>query len=51
MIRIGNSSGPIFDIFAKQIKGALNMDIKAMGVIKVDEVYSAGPPNPDAKIA
>lgn len=45
------TSGPIFDNFAKAVKEMLNLDIKAVGVIKVDEVYSAAPPNPGAKIA
>jgi predicted pyridoxine 5'-phosphate oxidase superfamily flavin-nucleotide-binding protein len=44
-------SGPLFDNIAKAVKGALGLDIKAVGVIKVDEVYSAAPPNPGAKIA
>ena len=45
------TSGPVFDTFAKAVKDMLNLDIKALGVIKVDEVYSAAPPNPGAKIA
>jgi predicted pyridoxine 5'-phosphate oxidase superfamily flavin-nucleotide-binding protein len=45
------TSGPLFDNFAQQVKQMLNLDIKAVGVIKVDEVYSAAPPNPGAKIA
>lgn len=45
------TSGPLFDSFAGQIKEQLQLDIKGVGVIKVDEVYSAGVPNPGAKIA
>ncbi len=45
------NSGPLFDNFAQQVKQMLNLDIKAVGVIKIDEVYSAAPPNPGAKIA
>ena len=45
------TSGPMFDTIAKQVKQMLNLDIRAVGVIKVDEVYSAGPPNPGAKLA
>ena len=45
------TSGPLFDSFARQIKEQLKLDIKGVGVIKVDEVYSAGVPNPGAKIA
>ncbi len=45
------TSGPLFDTFAKQVKEMLKLDIRAVGVIKVDEVYSAAPPNPGAKLA
>jgi len=45
------TSGPLFDNFAKQVKQMLNLDIRAVGMIKVDEVYSAAPPNPGAKLA
>jgi hypothetical protein len=45
------TSGPLFENFAKAVEEMLNLDIKAVGVIKVDEVYSAAPPNPGAKIA
>jgi len=45
------TSGPLFDTFAKQVKEMLKLDIRAVGVIKVDEVYSAAPPNPGTKLA
>ncbi len=45
------TSGPLFDNFAQQVKQLLNLDIKSVGVIKVNEVYSAGVPNPGAKLA
>jgi predicted pyridoxine 5'-phosphate oxidase superfamily flavin-nucleotide-binding protein len=45
------TSGPLFDTFAQQVKQLLNLDIRSVGVIKVDEVYSAAPPNPGAKLA
>jgi len=45
------NSGLLFDTFAKQVKEMLNLDIKAVGVIKVDEVYAAGVPSPGAKLA
>ncbi|MFC1919535.1 pyridoxamine 5'-phosphate oxidase family protein, partial [Chloroflexota bacterium] len=45
------SSGDLFDTVAKLTKEAVKLDIKAVGVIKVDEVYSAGPPNPGARLA
>jgi predicted pyridoxine 5'-phosphate oxidase superfamily flavin-nucleotide-binding protein len=44
------TSGPMFDSFAGQVKEHLKLDIKGVGVIKVDEVYSAGVPNPGAKV-
>jgi len=45
------TSGDLFDNVAKQIKAVMKTDIKSVGVIKVDEVYSAAPPNPGAKLA
>lgn len=45
------TSGPVFDTFAKAVKEMLGLDIKAVGLIKVDEVYSTAPPNPGTKIA
>jgi predicted pyridoxine 5'-phosphate oxidase superfamily flavin-nucleotide-binding protein len=45
------SSGDLFNTVAKQTKEAVKLDIRAVGVIKVDEVYSAGPPNPGARLA
>ncbi len=45
------TSGPLFDNFAQKVKELLNLDIKSVGVIKVDEVYAAGVPNPGAKLA
>jgi len=45
------TSGPVFDNFAAQIKSAINLDIKAVGIINPSEVYSTGVPNPGAKIA
>jgi predicted pyridoxine 5'-phosphate oxidase superfamily flavin-nucleotide-binding protein len=44
------TSGPVFDTFAKQTKEMLKLDTKSVGVIRVDEVYSAAPPNPGAKL-
>ena len=44
------TSGPLFDTFAGQVKEMLGLDIKSVGVIKVDEVYAAGVPNPGAKL-
>ena len=35
----------------KEIKKRLKMDIKGVGTIKVEEVYSVAPPHPGKKIA
>lgn len=45
------TSGELFDRFAKEIKERIKMDIKAVGTIKVDEVYAVAPPQPGKKIA
>lgn len=45
------TSGPVFDTVSKQVKQALNLDIRSIGIIRVDEVYSAAPPNPGARLA
>ena len=45
------TSGPLFDSFATRIKELFKLDIKALGVISVDEVYATGLPNPGTKIA
>ena len=37
------TSGPVFDGFAKQMKKALNLDIRAVGIISVDEVFNLTP--------
>lgn len=45
------TSGAMFDKFAKGIKEKMKLDVKSVGVIKVDAVYSAAPPKPGAKLA
>jgi len=45
------TSGPLYDNFVAQIKKMLNMDTKAVGTVKVDEVYSVAPPRTGEKIA
>ncbi|MFC1926071.1 pyridoxamine 5'-phosphate oxidase family protein [Chloroflexota bacterium] len=45
------TSGPVFDNVSTKVKQALKMDIRSVGVIKVDEVYSAAPPNAGARLA
>jgi len=45
------TSGELFDRFAKEIKERIKLDIRAVGTIKVEEVYSVAPPQPGKKIA
>ncbi len=45
------TSGPLVDTFARLIKDIQKKDVRAVGVIKVDEVYSTAPPNPGARLA
>jgi hypothetical protein len=45
------TSGKLFDRFAKEIKERIKMDIKAVGTIKVEEIYAVAPPQPGKKIA
>ncbi len=45
------TSGELFDRFAKTIKEKMKLDIRAVGTIRVDEVYAVAPPEPGKKIA
>ena len=45
------TSGPLFDGFAKAIKDQMKLDIKSVGVIKVDEVFAASPGADSKKLA
>jgi hypothetical protein len=45
------TSGELFDRFAKEIKEKINLDIRAVGTIRVDEVYAVAPPDAGKKIA
>ncbi len=45
------TSGELFDRFAKEVKERIKLNIKAVGTIRVDEVYSVAPPKPGEKIA
>jgi hypothetical protein len=45
------TSGGLFDRFAKEVKEKIKLDIKAVGTIRVDEVYAVAPPQPGKKIA
>ena len=37
------TSGPLFDTFAKLLKEAVGLDVKGVGLIKVDEVFDSSP--------
>ena len=45
------TSGELFDKFAKEVKERIKLDIKGVGTIRVDEVYAIAPPEPGKKIA
>ncbi len=45
------TSGELFDFFAKEVRERLRMEIKGVGVIKVEEVYAVAPPSSGKKIA
>jgi predicted pyridoxine 5'-phosphate oxidase superfamily flavin-nucleotide-binding protein len=45
------TSGELFNRFAKEAKEKIKLDIKAVGTIRVDEVYAVAPPEPGKKIA
>jgi hypothetical protein len=45
------TSGELFDRFAREVKARIKLSIKAVGTIKVEEVYSVAPPQPGKKIA
>lgn len=45
------TSGPLFDQFAKILKEGTGLDIKGVGTIKVEEVYSCSPLEPGKKLA
>ena len=45
------TSGDLFDRFSKEIKERIRLEIRAVGTIRVDEVYAVAPPDPGKKIA
>jgi len=45
------TSGELFNSFAREIKEKINLDIRAVGTIRVDEIYAVAPPEPGKKIA
>jgi uncharacterized protein len=45
------TSGELFDRFAKEVKKKIDLDIKAVGTIRVDGIYALTPLEPGEKIA
>jgi uncharacterized protein len=45
------TSGELFEGFAKTVKEKIKLDIRAVGTIRVDEVYAVAPPEPGKKMA
>src|SRR5512136_954942 len=45
------TTGELFDRFAKEVKERIKLDIKAVGTIRVDEVYAVAPPESGKKVA
>ena len=45
------TSGELFDRFAREVKERIKLDIKAVGTIRVDEVYAVAAPEPGKRIA
>ena len=45
------TSGPVFDNFAKKIMEAMKMQIKGVGIIKITDVFSASPGQNSKKLA
>ena len=45
------TSGEVFDRFAEEIEKRLGLEIRAVGLIAVEEVYAVGPPEPGKRVA
>ena len=45
------TSGELFVRFSSEVKDRMKLDIKAVGTIRVDEVYAVAPPEAGKKIA
>ena len=45
------SSGPIFEAFSEKIMNAMKLQIKSVGVIKVNGVFEASPGKDSKKLA
>jgi predicted pyridoxine 5'-phosphate oxidase superfamily flavin-nucleotide-binding protein len=45
------TTGPLFKSFSENVKKAMNMQIKSVGLIKIDAVFSASPGQGSKKLA
>ena len=45
------TSGPIFDSFSEKVMNAMKLQIKGVGIIKVDNVFEASPGKDSKKLA
>lgn len=45
------TSGPVFDAFSKKIMSAMKLQIKSVGIIRIDEVFAASPGQNSKKLA
>ena len=45
------TSGPLFDEFSKKVMETMKMQIRSVGIIKVDEVFEASPGQNSKKLA
>jgi hypothetical protein len=45
------TSGPIFENFSKKVMEAMKLQVKSVGMIRVDAVYSASPGQDSKKLA
>jgi hypothetical protein len=45
------TSGELFDRFAREVKEKVQLDIKSVGTIRVDEIFAVAPPEPGKKVA
>ncbi len=45
------TSGELFDRFAREVKEKIKLNIRAVGTIRVDEVYTVSPLEPGKKVA
>jgi hypothetical protein len=45
------TSGPVFDSFSEKVMELMKLQIKSVGIIKVDEVFEASPGKDSKKLA